>query len=112
MKKIEAVIRPEKLEEVRKALENIGYPGIMITEIDGHGRQKGTTYQWRGEKYRVELMPKIKLEIVALDTEVSRITKTIVDIAKTGEVGDGKIFVSPVEDVTRIRTGEQGEIAL
>lgn len=112
MKKIEAVIRPEKLNEVKTALEKAGYPGIMITEIEGHGKQKGQTLQWRGEKYKVELLPKIKIEIVIRDQEVEQIAKTIIENAKTGEIGDGKIFISTIEEVVRIRTGEKGEVAL
>lgn len=112
MKKIEAIIRPAKLDEVRHALEEIGCPGIMITEIEGHGKQKGMVQQWRGKEYRVELLSKVKIEIVTQDSEVERIVKTIIEIAKTGEIGDGKIFVSPVESVFKIRTGEKGESAL
>jgi nitrogen regulatory protein P-II 1 len=112
MKKIEAIIRPDKLDVVRRALEKVGYAGLMITEIEGHGKQKGVVQQWRGERYKVELMPKIKLEIVAKDSEAERITKTIIDHAKTGEVGDGKIFISSIDTAIRIRTGEKGEDAL
>lgn len=112
MKKIEAIIRPEKLEVVRRVLEKAGCAGIMITEIEGHGKQKGIVQQWRGEKYRVELLPKIKIEIVAKDQDLGRITKAIVENAKTGEIGDGKIFVSNIDDAIRIRTGESGESAL
>jgi nitrogen regulatory protein P-II 1 len=110
MKKIEAIIRPEKLEDVRKSLELAGCNGVMITEIEG--KQKGVVQQWRGEKYRVELLPKIKLDIVVRDEDVDRVVKAIIDNAKTGEIGDGKIFISSVEDVIRIRTEEKGEIAL
>jgi nitrogen regulatory protein P-II 1 len=112
MKKIEVIIRPEKLESVRCALEKVGYSGLMISEIEGHGRQKGIVQQWRGEKYKVEFLPKIKIEIIVKDNEVERIIKTIVDSAKTGEIGDGKIFISPVENAVRIRTGEKGEQAI
>jgi nitrogen regulatory protein P-II 1 len=112
MKKIEAVIRPEKLDAVKKALEQSGYPGIMITEIEGHGKQKGIEQQWRGEKYKVDLLPKVKLEIVSADKNVDKIVKTILDAARTSVVGDGKIFVFPVEDAIRIRTGERGESAI
>ena len=112
MKKIEAIIRPEKLESVQRALEKVGYSGLMISEIEGHGKQKGIVQQWRGEKYKVELLPKIKIEIIVKDDEVERIIKTIVDSAKTGEIGDGKIFISPVENAVRIRTGEKGEQAI
>ena len=112
MKKIEAVIRPEKLEEVRKAIEAVGYPGITITEAQGHGKQKGVVQQWRGESYRVEFLPKVKLELIVSDSDAERITQAIIKSAKTGSVGDGKIFVSDVRDVIKIRTGERGEPAL
>ena len=112
MKKIEAVIRPEKLEEVRKAIEAVGYPGITITEAEGHGKQKGLVQQWRGETYRVAFLPKVKLEIIVGDADVERIVQAIISAAKTGAVGDGKIFVSDIRDVIKIRTGERGEPAL
>jgi nitrogen regulatory protein P-II 1 len=112
MKKIEAIIRPEKIDDVRKAIEAVGYPGITITEAQGHGKQKGVVQQWRGETYRVEFLPKVKLEIVVGDSDVDRIVKAIIEAAKTGSVGDGKIFVSDVRDVIKIRTGERGESAL
>lgn len=112
MKRIEAVIRPEKLDEVRKAIEAVGYPGITITEAEGHGKQKGITQQWRGESYRVDFLPKVKLEIVASDADAERIIQAISKAAKTGSVGDGKIFVSDVREAVRIRTGERGEGAL
>jgi len=112
MKKIEAIVRPEKLEFVRKSLEAAGYPGIMITEIQGHGKQRGFTQQWRGEEYRVDLLPKVKVEIVVNDGDVKRILQTIISCAKTGNVGDGKIFVYDVAEAVRIRTGEYGEVAV
>ncbi len=112
MKKIEAIIRPEKLDTVRRALEQIGSPGLMITEIEGHGKQKGITKQWRGKEYKVELLSKVKIEIVAKDQEAERIIKTIMDVARTGDIGDGKIFVYSIEGVYRIRTGEKGEGAI
>jgi nitrogen regulatory protein P-II 1 len=112
MKKIEAIIRPGKSEKVRNALQKLGYPGITVIDVEGHGQQKGITAQWRGEKYRVDLLPKIKLEIVAKDEAVEKIIETISNNAKTGKVGDGKIFVSPVDNVVRIRTGEEGEETL
>lgn len=112
MKKIETIIRPEKVDAVRQALDASGYPGIMITEIVGHGRQGGVAQQWRGEQFRMDLLPKVKLEIVVPDGDVDRITKTIIDNAVTGNVGDGKIFVSVVSEAIRIRTGEKGEKAL
>lgn len=112
MKKIEAIIRPEKVDEVRRALEKVGSPGLNISEVEGHGKQKGIVQQWRGEQYRVEMLPKVKLEVVASDRDVGKIVKAIQEVSKTGSVGDGKIFVSSVEEVIRIRTGETGEAAL
>jgi nitrogen regulatory protein P-II 1 len=112
MKKIEAIIRPEKLEIVRPALESAGCTGMMISEIEGHGKQKGVVQQWRGEKYKVEFLPKVKIDIVVRDQDIERIVKVILDNAKTGEIGDGKIFISAIEDAVRIRTGEKGEAAL
>ncbi len=112
MKKIEAIIRPEKIDDVRQAIEAVGYPGITITEAQGHGKQKGVVQQWRGESYRVEFLPKVKLELVVGDGDVERIVQAIIQSAKTGAVGDGKIFVSDVRDVIKIRTGERGEGAI
>ena len=112
MKKIEAIIRPEKLEAVRQALIEVDSPGLMITEIEGYGKQKGLSQQWRGKKYKVELLAKVKIEIVVKDQDVERISKAISEVAKTGKIGDGKIFVYPVENVLRIRTGEKGESAV
>jgi len=112
MKKIEAIIRPEKLEDVRAALEKVGSPGLMITEIEGYGKQKGITQQWRGKKYKVELLSKIKIEIIVHDKDVDKIIDAITKSAVTGKIGDGKVFVYPVETVLRIRTGEKGEIAI
>lgn len=112
MKKITAIVRPEKLDEVRRAIEKIGCSGIMISEIQGHGKQKGIVQQWRGEKYKVDLIHKVKLEVVVKDSEVSALKKTIIENARTGEIGDGKIFISTIDEVIRIRTGEEGEIAL
>ncbi len=112
MKKIEAIIRPEKLAEVRVALDKVGFPGLHVCEVEGHGKQKGVVQQWRGDQYRVEMLPKVKLEIVVSDKDVKKIIQAIVETAKTGSVGDGKIFVSPVDEVVRIRTNESGESAL
>lgn len=112
MKKITAIVRPDKLDEVRRALEDAGCSGIMISEIQGHGKQKGITQQWRGEKYKVDLIHKVRLEVVVKDSEVQNLKKTIIENARTGEIGDGKIFISTVDEVIRIRTGEEGEIAL
>lgn len=112
MKKIEAIIRPEKLDTVREALEDSGYPGITITEIEGHGKQKGTVQQWRGEKYKVDFLPKVKVEIVCVNQDLERILTAVQNAAFTGSVGDGKIFVSDITEVLRIRTKERGERAL
>lgn len=112
MKKIEAIIRPERLDVVRKALEGLGYPGMTLTDVRGHGRQKGLTQRWRGQEYRVEFLPKLKLEIVVLDSDVEKILGAVVREARTGETGDGKIFVIPVADAVRIRTGDEGENAI
>lgn len=112
MKKIEAIIRPEKVDDVLAALEDAGYAGIMITEIKGHGKQKGVIQQWRGKEYRVSLLPKVKVEIVVKDTDVTKITKAVINIAKTGNIGDGKIFISNIDSCIRIRTEEEGEKAL
>ncbi|MFA5363517.1 MAG: P-II family nitrogen regulator [Candidatus Omnitrophota bacterium] len=112
MKKIEAVFRIEKLEDVSDALEKFGYPGMMVTNIEGHGRQKGLTEQFRGREYKVSFLPKIKVEIVVQDGDVDKVVNTITKAAHTGEIGDGKIFIYPVEDVVRIRTGEKGEKAV
>ena len=112
MKKIEAIIRPTKLDAVRRALEEAGCPGITITEVEGHGKQKGMVQQWRGKEYKVALLSKVKVEVVLKDGDVKRIVNVITDAAKTGDIGDGKIFISPVEDAVRIRTAEQGDIAI
>ncbi len=112
MKKIEAIIRPESVDQVRNALSLAGVTGIMISGIEGHGKQKGVVQQWRGEKYKVELLSKTKIEIIVRDQDLQRISKVIIDSAKTGEIGDGKIFIYPVEDVIRIRTEEKGESAV
>lgn len=112
MKKIEAVIRPEKLEKVVSALEAAECPGMMITEIKGHGRQKGIELEWRAGTYKINRLPKIKIEIVVRTDQVQTMIDTIAEHAFTGEVGDGKIFVLPVEEVSRIRTKENGEVAV
>ncbi len=112
MRQIKAVIRPEKLQDVREALSGIGYSGIMITEIEGHGNQKGIVQQWRGEKYRVDLLPKVMIDVVVKDADAKIISETIMNSARTGEPGDGKIFIFNVDEVIRIRTGETGEEAL
>jgi nitrogen regulatory protein P-II 1 len=112
MKKIEAIIRPEKLEHVKDALEQEGFVSMTITEVKGRGEQKGITLQFRGRTMEVELLPKVKIEIVVKDDKVDAVIDTIIKSARTGRVGDGKIFVIPVENAVRIRTGEKGEDAI
>lgn len=112
MKRIEAIIRVEKFKEVKDALEELGYPGMTKTLVEGHGKQKGIRQQFRGTTFVVEFIPKIKLEIVVLDEDVSRTLEAIIRSARTGNVGDGKIFVLPVESIVRIRTGDKDESAI
>ena len=112
MKKVEAVMRVDKLHPVKAALEDLGYPGMTVTEVRGHGTQKGITEIWRGRTFKVDLLPKIKMEIVVADEDADKLVQTIVTVARTGNIGDGKIFVSSVEDAIRIRTGETGEKAI
>ena len=111
MKKIEAIIRPERLDAVRQALEEYGYPGMTISEVRGHGKQH-ERQQWRGQTYTVEFLSRLKVEIVVIDSDVPRMLNAIVRSARTGERGDGKIFVLPIENAVRIRTGEEGENAI
>ena len=108
MKKIEAIIRPEKLHLLREKLDSKGFSGMTATEVKGRGRQKGIALQWRAGSYRVGFMPKMKLEIVVDDKDAEVVIDLICDVAQTGEAGDGKIFVYPVEDVVRVRTKERG----
>ncbi len=112
MKKIEAIVRPHKMEDVREALHEIGVNGMTITEVKGIGRQKGHTETYRGSEYEINFVPKIKLEVVTPDDQAQKVISAIIRTAKTGEVGDGKIFVSPVEETIRVRTEESGESAL
>jgi nitrogen regulatory protein P-II 1 len=112
MKKIEAIIKPFKLDEVKEALHEVGVKGITVTEATGFGRQKGHTELYRGAEYVVDFLPKVKLEIIIEDGQVERAVEAIQTAAKTGRIGDGKIFVSPVEEVIRIRTGERGNEAI
>jgi len=112
VKRIEAIIRPFKLEEVKEALVEEGIRGLTISEVRGYGRQKGHTETYRGSEYRIEFVPKIKIEVVIEDSKVEKIVDAILKTAKTGQVGDGKIFIYNVEDVVRIRTGESGKDAL
>ena len=112
MKKIEDIIKPFKLDEVREALSEIGVTGLTVTEVKGFGRQKGHTELYRGAEYVVDFLPKVKLEIVVAENLLDRAMEAIVNAARTGKIGDGKIFVSNVEQVVRIRTGETGEQAI
>jgi nitrogen regulatory protein P-II 1 len=112
MKKVEAIIKPFKLEEVKEALAVVGIQGLTVTEVKGFGRQKGHKELYRGAEYVVEFLPKVKLEIVVSDEILEEVVKAIVQAASTGRIGDGKIFISPVEDAVRIRTGETGDIVL
>ena len=112
MKKIEAIIKPFKLDEVREALSDIGVTGLTVTEVKGFGRQKGHTELYRGAEYVVDFLPKVKLEVVVADSLLDRAMEAIITAAHTGKIGDGKIFVTAVEQVVRIRTGESGEAAI
>src|SRR5438128_4114963 len=108
MKKVEAIIKPFKLDEVKESLSAIGVQGITVSEVKGFGRQKGHTELYRGAEYVVDFLPKVKLEIIVRDDQVTDVVETIEKAAKTGRIGDGKIFVLPIEEVARIRTGERG----
>jgi nitrogen regulatory protein P-II 1 len=112
MKKIEAVIKPFKLDEVKEALHEVGLQGITVVEAKGFGRQKGHTELYRGAEYVVDFLPKVKIEVICEDSVVERAVEAIITSARTGRIGDGKIFISPVEEVIRIRTGERGEAAI
>jgi nitrogen regulatory protein P-II 1 len=112
MKQITAVIKPFKLEEVRESLADVGVSGLTVTEVKGFGRQKGHTELYRGAEYVVDFLPKVKVEVVVKDEDVDRVVEAIVAAAKTGKIGDGKIFFTPVEQVIRIRTGETNESAV
>ena len=113
MRKIEAIVRPERVSEVKNALEQLGYPGMTLTDVKGHGKQKGLLQQFRGSTYRIEFLPKVKIELVVENGDsVGQIAEAICDNARTGAAGDGKIFIWPIEDVVRIRTGERGKAAV
>ena len=112
MKKIEAIIKPFKLDEVREALSELGITGLTVTEVKGYGRQKGHTEIYRGAEYVVDFIPKIKMEIIIPDEQVDQVVDAIVKVARTGKIGDGKIFVVPVEKIIRVRTGETGNEAV
>lgn len=112
MKKIEAIIKPFKMEDVKEALAEIGIEGLTVTEVKGFGRQKGHTEIYRGSEYTVDFLPKVKLEIVVSDDRVQKAVEVVVQAAKTGKIGDGKVFVLPIEDAIRIRTDERGDAAI
>jgi nitrogen regulatory protein P-II 1 len=112
MKKIEAIIQPHKLDEVKDALVGIGVDGITITEVRGHGRQKGHTEMYRGHEYKIDLLPKVKMEMVVADNRVEMILEALSNAARSGKIGDGKIFVSSMEEAVRIRNGDRGDAAL
>ena len=112
MKKIEAIVKPFKLQEVKEALNEIGIQGMTVTEVKGFGRQKGHTEIYRGSEYTVDFMPKVKIEMVLPDAQINTAVDAIIKAAKTGKIGDGKVFVTPVSDAIRIRTGEQGDEAV
>ena len=112
MKKIEAIIKPFKLDDVKDALNALGIAGMTVTEVKGFGRQKGHVELYRGAEYDIAFIPKVKIEIVVADPIVDKVVSTIMEKAKTGKIGDGKIFITKVEDVIRIRTGEKGESAI
>ena len=112
MKKVEAIIKPFKLEEVKEALSNVGVKGLTVIEVKGFGRQKGHKELYRGAEYEIEFLPKVKLEVVVSENELESVIEAIVSSARTGRLGDGKVFVSPIEEVIRIRTDERGEEAI
>lgn len=113
MKKIEAIIRPEKLLDVKQALDDLGFHGLTITQVTGRGAQRGIVHQGRGgETVTVDILPKTKVEVVVPDTAVERVIEAIIRSARTGNIGDGKIFVIPVEEAVRVRTGERGDVAV
>ncbi|MBI1884022.1 MAG: P-II family nitrogen regulator [Chlamydiae bacterium] len=112
MKKLECIVKPFKLEEIKEALSEIGIMGMTVSEVKGFGRQKGHTELYRGSEYTVDFLPKVKMEIVVSDDLAQRAIQTILNVAKTGNIGDGKIFVYPIQEAIRIRTGEKGEKAI
>lgn len=112
MKKIEAIVKPFKLQEVKEALNELGIQGMTVTEVKGFGRQKGHTEIYRGSEYTIDFMPKVKIEMVLPDAQVDAAVDAIVKAGKTGKIGDGKVFITPVTDAVRIRTGERGDEAV
>jgi len=112
MKKVEAIIKPFKLDEVKEAIASLGIKGMTVSEVKGFGRQKGHTELYRGAEYVVDFLPKIKIELIIKDDDVAKVVESITNAAKTGRIGDGKIFVMPIDEIIRIRTGETGENAI
>jgi len=112
MKRIEAIIRPEAVEVLRQQLEKVGYPGIMVSEIKGHGKQRGVSHQFRGTEYKEYFLSKTKIELIVPDSQVKKLVEAITEVCRSGAVGDGKIFITTVDDAVRIRTGESGDAAL
>jgi len=112
MKKIEAIIQPDRFEMVRAALESVGYPGITVTEVKGHGKQKGVTKSFFGKSYKIEVLPKLKLEIVATDAQAGKIVSAVLESARTGRTGDGKVFVRRIEKAYTISSGEEDDVAV
>ena len=112
MKRIEAIVRPERLEAVKEALVELGHTGLTVTEVKGHGTQRGVSQQWRGEEYVIDLLPKVQIVAVVNDHEVADILDAVQKAARTDRIGDGKIFVSPIEEAVRVRTGETGPDAI
>jgi nitrogen regulatory protein P-II 1 len=112
MKKVEAIIQPYKLDPVKDALTGIGVEGVTITEVRGHGRQKGHTEHYRGQEYKVDLLPKVKIEVVVADARLKQVMDTLAEAARSGKIGDGKIFISTIDEAVRIRNGDTGEGAL
>ena len=112
MKKIDAIIQPHKLDEVKDALKGIGIEGVTVTEVRGHGRQKGHTETYRGHEYKVDFLPKVKLEMVVLDPQLEQVVGTLTAAARSGKIGDGKIFITSIDDAIRIRNGDRGDSAL
>lgn len=112
MKKVEAIVRPDRLNAVLKELSEVGYPGVTITNVKGHGKQKGVTYHWRGNEYSVTIVNKVKMEVVVLDEDVDRIVDVIIMHSRTGEIGDGKVFILDIAGAVRIRTGDVGNEAI
>jgi nitrogen regulatory protein P-II 1 len=109
MKKVEAIIQPHKLDDVKEALKGIGAEGLTVTDVRGHGRQKGHTEVYRGQEYKVDLLPKVKLELVVADARLNQVVEALGNAARTGKIGDGKIFISSIDEAIRIRNGERGE---